>query len=54
MLELKCMEQAETVPQAKTMIGRQIAALDAQIDRGMYQMYNLIVCERKPVEGVNR
>jgi hypothetical protein len=38
MLELKRREQAESVPQTKTMIGWQIAAVDRQIDDAMYRL----------------
>ncbi|GHU39369.1 adenine methyltransferase [Spirochaetia bacterium] len=51
MLVLKKREQAETVPQTKTMIGRQIAALDTQIDKAVYKLYGLTEEEIKVVEG---
>ncbi|GHV76414.1 adenine methyltransferase [Spirochaetia bacterium] len=51
MLELKKREQAETVPQTKTMIGRQIVALDTQIDKAVYELYGLTEEEIKVVEG---
>jgi hypothetical protein len=44
-------EQAESVPQTKTMIGRQIAALDEQIDKLVYELYNLSESEIKVIEG---
>jgi hypothetical protein len=51
MLVLKKKEQAETVPQTKTMIGRQIQAADKQIDALVYQLYGLTDEEIKVVEG---
>ncbi|MDR3047759.1 MAG: hypothetical protein LBU51_09170 [Bacteroidales bacterium] len=51
MLALKKREQAETVPQTKTMIGRQIAAVDRQIDEAVYRLYGLTGEEIKVVEG---
>jgi adenine-specific DNA-methyltransferase len=51
MLAMKKREQAETVPQTKTMIGRQIAALDEQIDKAVYKLYGLTEEEIKVVEG---
>jgi hypothetical protein len=51
MLFLKKKEQAETVPQTKTMIGRQIQAVDAQIDALVYELYGLTEDEIKIVEG---
>ncbi|GHT67940.1 adenine methyltransferase [Spirochaetia bacterium] len=51
MLALKKREQAETVPQTKTMIGRQIVALDTQIDKAVYKLYGLTSEEIKVVEG---
>jgi hypothetical protein len=53
MLALKKKEQAEAVPQAKTIIGRQIQALDGQIDALVYQLYDLTDAEIKIVEGKN-
>jgi hypothetical protein len=50
MLALKKREQAESVPQTKTMIGRQIAALDTQIDKAVYKLYGLTPEEIKIVE----
>jgi hypothetical protein len=51
MLALKKREQAETVPQTKTLIGRQIAAVDGQIDKAVYKLYGLTEEEIKVVEG---
>jgi hypothetical protein len=51
MLALKKKEQAETVPQTKTMIGRQIQAMDKQIDALVYQLYGLTDEEIGIVEG---
>jgi hypothetical protein len=51
MLALKQKEHAETLPQTKTMIGRQIQALDRQIDEVVYGLYNLSDEEIKVVEG---
>jgi hypothetical protein len=51
MLVLKKKEQAEAVPQTKTMIGRQIQAVDAQIDALVYELYGLTEDEIKIVEG---
>jgi hypothetical protein len=51
MLALKKREQAESVPQTKTMIGRQIVALDTQIDKAVYKLYGLTEEEIKVVEG---
>jgi type II restriction/modification system DNA methylase subunit YeeA len=51
MLALKKKEQAETVPQTKTMISRQIQALDKQIDALVYGLYGLTEDEIKVVEG---
>jgi adenine-specific DNA-methyltransferase len=51
MLSLKKREQSETVPQTRTMIGRQIAALDTQIDKAVYKLYGLTEDEIKVVEG---
>jgi hypothetical protein len=51
MLALKQKEQAETLPQTKTMIGRQIQALDRQIDGVVYGLYNLTEDEIMVVEG---
>jgi hypothetical protein len=51
MLALKQKEQAETLPQTKTMIGRQIQALDRQIDALVYGLYNLTEDEIGVVEG---
>ncbi|GHU62213.1 adenine methyltransferase [Spirochaetia bacterium] len=51
MLALKKREQAETVPQTKTMIGRQIVALDTQIDKAVYKLYGLTTEEIEVVEG---
>jgi adenine-specific DNA methylase len=51
MLALKKKEQAETVPQTKTMIGRQVQAVDKQIDALVYQLYGLTEEEIGIVEG---
>jgi hypothetical protein len=51
MLDLKQREQAATLPQAKAMISRQIAALDKQIDEAVYGLYGLTEKEIKTVEG---
>jgi hypothetical protein len=51
MLALKKKEQTETLPQTKTMIGRQILALDKQIDTLVYGLYGLSEDEIKVVEG---
>jgi hypothetical protein len=51
MLVLKKKEHAETVPQTKTMIGRQIQAVDKQIDALVYELYGLTEEEIKVVEG---
>jgi hypothetical protein len=51
MLELKRKEHDEPNPQAKTVIGRQIGALDGQIDEAVYRLYGLTEEEMKVVEG---
>ncbi|MDR3131130.1 MAG: N-6 DNA methylase, partial [Treponema sp.] len=51
MLALKKKEQAENVPQVKTMLGRQIQALDKQIDSLVYELYGLTEEEIRIVEG---
>jgi adenine-specific DNA-methyltransferase len=51
MLVLKKKEQAEAVPQTKTMISRQIQAVDTQIDALVYRLYGLTEEEIKVVEG---
>jgi hypothetical protein len=51
MVALKTKEQAKTVPQTKTMIGRQIQAIDKQIDVLVYGLYGLSEEEIKVVEG---
>jgi hypothetical protein len=51
MLSLKKREQAESVPRTKAMIGRQIAAVDAQIDKAVYGLYNLTESEMAVIEG---
>jgi ribosomal protein L30E len=51
MLDLKKKEQTETVPQTKTMISRQIQAVDKQIDTLVYDLYGLTEDEIKVVEG---
>jgi adenine-specific DNA-methyltransferase len=53
MLALKKREQAETVPQTKTMIGRQIAGLDGKIDKAVYRLDGLTEEEIKVVEGMD-
>jgi hypothetical protein len=52
MLALKQKEQSETLPQTKTMIGRQIQALDKQIDALVYELYNLSDEAIRVVEGM--
>jgi hypothetical protein len=51
MLALKKKERAETVPQTKTMLGRQIQAVDKQIDALVYELYGLTEEEIRVVEG---
>jgi hypothetical protein len=51
MLELKRREHAEPNPQVKTVIGRQIRAVDGQIDNLVYELYGLGEEERNMVEG---
>jgi hypothetical protein len=51
MLDLKKKEHAETVPQTKTILGRQIQAVDKQIDTLVYELYGLTEDEIKVVEG---
>jgi hypothetical protein len=51
MLVLKKREHSATVPHTKTMLGRQIAALDKQIDETVYALYGLTEDEIKIVEG---
>jgi hypothetical protein len=51
MLDLKKKEQAETLPQTKTMLGRQIQAVDRQIDTLVYELYGLTEDEIRVVEG---
>jgi hypothetical protein len=51
MLVLKKKEHAETVPQTKTMLGRQIQAVNKQIDTLVYELYGLTEDEIKVVEG---
>jgi hypothetical protein len=50
MLELKRREYNEPNPQAKTVIGRQIGAVDGQIDEAVYKLYGLTEEEIKVVE----
>jgi len=50
MLALKKRESAEVLPQARTVIQRQIAALDNRIDEAVYGLYNLTEEEIKVVE----
>jgi hypothetical protein len=54
MLALKKKEQVETVPQTKTIIGRQIQAVDKQIDALVYELYGLTEEEIRIVEGEDR
>ena len=42
---------AANVPQTKTVLKRQIEAVDAGIDRLVYELYNLSQAEIKIVEG---
>jgi hypothetical protein len=51
MLNLKKREHSETVPQTKTMISRQIQAVDKQIDALVYELYGLTEEEIRVVEG---
>jgi hypothetical protein len=51
MLALKIRERGETLPQTKIMLGRQIAAVDAQIDALVYALYGLTEEEIGVVEG---
>lgn len=51
MLELKRKEHDEPNPQVKTMIERQIGAVDGQIDEAVYRLYGLAEEEIKVVEG---
>jgi len=51
MLALKKREAAEVLPQARTVIQRQIAALDRRIDAAVYGLYGLTDEEIKVVEG---
>ena len=51
MLELYRQLAEAKVPQTRTMLKRQIQAVDAQIDRLVYQLYNLTEAEIKIVEG---
>ncbi|GHT79388.1 adenine methyltransferase [Spirochaetia bacterium] len=51
MLELKRKEHDEPNPQVKTVIGRQIGAVDRQIDEAVYRLYGLTDEEIKAVEG---
>ncbi|MDR3061878.1 MAG: hypothetical protein LBU57_07175 [Dysgonamonadaceae bacterium] len=44
-------EHDEPNPQTKTMIGRQIGAVDGQIDEAVYGLYNVSEEEIKVVEG---
>ncbi|MEW5959630.1 MAG: N-6 DNA methylase [Chloroflexota bacterium] len=50
MLDLQRQAAAAGVPQTKTMLHRQIAALDGQIDRRVYELYGLSEEEIKIVE----
>ncbi|AEF84892.1 conserved hypothetical protein [Treponema primitia ZAS-2] len=51
MLELKLQEHAEPNPKAKTMIQRQIGAVDGQINEAVYRLYGLTEEEIGVVEG---
>ncbi|MDR1902444.1 MAG: Eco57I restriction-modification methylase domain-containing protein, partial [Treponema sp.] len=51
MFSLKSREHAEPNPQAKTVLQRQIEALDSQIDETVYALYGLTEEEIKAVEG---
>ncbi|GHV14322.1 hypothetical protein FACS189491_10490 [Spirochaetia bacterium] len=51
MLELKKREHDEPNPQTKTVIERQIGAVDGQIDEAVYRLYGLGEKEIKVVEG---
>ncbi|GAB6392643.1 MAG: hypothetical protein MdMp014T_2016 [Treponematales bacterium] len=51
MLALKKREAAEVLPQARTVIQRQITALDKRIDAAVYGLYGLTDEEIKVVEG---
>ncbi|GHU39339.1 hypothetical protein FACS1894190_03460 [Spirochaetia bacterium] len=51
MLDLKRREHDEPNPQAKTVLQRQIDAVDSQIDTVVYKLYNLTDDEVKVVEG---
>jgi predicted oxidoreductase len=51
MLELKQKEAVEQNQQLKTMITRQIKAIDKAIDTAVYKLYNLTDDEIKVVEG---
>ncbi|MDR3047756.1 MAG: hypothetical protein LBU51_09155 [Bacteroidales bacterium] len=53
MLELKRREHVEPNPQTNTMIGRQIAAVDGQIDKCVYELYNLTESEMAVIEGAD-
>ncbi|GHT58494.1 hypothetical protein FACS1894109_12800 [Spirochaetia bacterium] len=53
MLELKRKEHDEPNPQIKTVIGRQIGAVDGQIDKLVFELYKLTEDEIKVVEGEN-
>jgi hypothetical protein len=50
-LELERKEHDEQNPQAKTVIQRQIGAVDGQIDKAVYELYGLTEEEIKVVEG---
>jgi hypothetical protein len=51
MLDLHRQLAAATIPQAKTMLRRQIEATDRQIDRLVYALYGLVEDEIRLVEG---
>jgi len=50
MLALKEREAAEVLPQARTIIQRQIAIMDRRIDEAVYALYGLTAEEIKVVE----
>jgi hypothetical protein len=51
MLDLKQKEAAEKSEHQKTVITRQISAVDKDIDMAVYKLYNLTVDEIKVIEG---
>ncbi len=54
MLTLHKRLASEGVPHAKKMLQRQIAATDAQIDKLVYELYNLTEEEIKIVEEASK